>query len=192
MRQRKANEVAVEKTISFLEELKYLLDEKRKFNSSELQTYHGISKSTFSVCKKLDFIKGGKWLAVDPNRQQALSILEVLRQQHSKRIDVALSDDFALAIDRLITKLDNVSSENNNGLHGLKTPMLNRALQQQSMQGNTLFSDQESKQRDRVEMAKSIASGAFKNFEDLNNYSSINIRIITAADDLLNKLNSKP
>jgi len=90
---RKANESAVEKTIAFLESLKIRYDNELKFNSTELQEKHEISKSTFSICKKLNFVKGGKWVVSDPNRNQALQVLEVLRQQASKRIDVALGEE---------------------------------------------------------------------------------------------------
>lgn len=186
---RKANEKAIEKTISFLEESKFLLDEGRKFNSTELQEQHEISKSTFSICRKLHFIKGGKWVSDEPTRLHALQILEVLRQQASKRIDVALSSDFETAIERLTTSMNILSTQHEKASKGT---MLGRALNQvEQNPSNNLFSKIENDESKKFKLLQSIASGWYGQYDHLTPYENVNNIIILATEDLFNKFFSK-
>lgn len=191
-RLRSVNERAVEKTIAFLESLKIRYDNELKFNSTELQEKHEISKSTFSICKKLNFVKAGKWIVSDPNRNQALQILEILRQQASKRIDVALGEDFTTAIDRLTASMNTLSIQNENAA---KRPgMLSKALNQAPMQSTTLFDAQLNNDAKLFELVKAIAPGmynaAYNQIGVTASISTTNECIIEAAKDLLNKLNN--
>lgn len=194
-RLRSVNERAVEKTIAFLESLKIRYDNELKFNSTELQEKHEISKSTFSICKKLNFVKAGKWIVSDPNRNQALQILEILRQQASKRIDVALGEDFTTAIDRLTTSMNTLSIQNENAA---KRPgMLSKALNQAPMQSTTLFDSQLNNDAKLFELVKAIAGPMFSyslpfilNSSDWANLDSTSDFIIDAAKNLLSKLNN--
>lgn len=191
-RVRRANELAIEKTTEFLADIKYHYDCGFKFNSNELHKKHEISKSTFSIVKKLGFFENGKWIVEDPNRQQALSILEVLRQQASKRIDVALSDDFVSAIDRLTTSMNTLSLQNEKSL---KSPLLSRALNQaEQSHGNHLFSQVESDESKKFELLKAIASRVYTTVSGLTNDQDIeiyNLGIIEATEDLFNKFFQK-
>lgn len=183
---RRANEKAIEKTLHFLTDLKIASDNNHFIlSTTEMQQLHGISKSTYSICKKLGIIdKTGKWVTVNPNREMALQILEVLRQQASKRIDVALSDDFVTAIDRLTTSMNTLSTQNEKSL---KSPLLSRALNQaEQIHGNHLFSQVESDESKKFELLKAIASGWYAD-PSVMDFSSSNNRIIEATEDLFNK-----
>lgn len=187
---RKANEKAIEKTLHFLTDLKIASDNNHFIlSTTKMQQLHGISKSTYSICKKLGILdKTGKWVAVNPHREMALQILEVLRQQASKRIDVALSDDFVTAIDRLTTSMNTLSIQNEKAL---KSPLLSRALNQaEQSQGNHLFSQVESDESKKFDLLKAIASGYYSQSPMLTHEIG-NDWILTATEDLFNKFFEK-
>lgn len=190
-RVRKANEKAIANTLRFLEDLQIKKDVHAgsyDVTISELYKFHKISKSTFSVCKKLEFVNDRfDWLVGDPTREMALRVLEILRQQASKRIDVVLSDDFVTAIDRLTTSMNTLSIQNESGLNRIKSPMLGRALNQvEQNHGNHLFSQVESDESKKFELLKAIASGYYSQSPMLTHEIG-NDWIMTATEDLFNK-----
>lgn len=187
-RVRKANEKAIANTLRFLEDLQIKKDVHAgsyDVTISELYKFHKISKSTFSVCKKLEFVNDRfDWLVGDPTREMALRVLEILRQQASKRIDVVLSDDFVTAIDRLTTSMNTLSVQNEKSL---KSPLLSRALNQaEQSHGNHLFSQVESDECKKFELLKAIASGYYSQSPMLTHEIG-NDWILTATEDLFNK-----
>lgn len=185
-RVRKANETAIEKTLAFLNNVKILNSENKDYKASSLQQSWGINKSTYSACVKLKFIKDKK-LLIDADRVHALQILEVLRQTASKRIDVALSDDFTTAIERLTTSMNTLSIQNEKSL---KSPLLSRALNQsEQRQGNTLFGEVESNEAKRFELLKAVASSWQR--DDVMSVEWNSLQIIEATEDLFNKFFSK-
>lgn len=195
---RKANEKAIEKTLHFLTDLKIASDNNHFIlSTTEMQKLHGISKSTHSICKKLGILdKSGKWVAVNPHREMALQILEVLRQQASKRIDVDFGGDFKSSMDSLISSMDKLLFRTEDSLNRLKTPLLSRALNQsEQSQGNHLFSQVESDESKKFELLKAIASGIHSvwtegkaNAEAIGNTNNF---IILATEDLFNKFFKK-
>ena len=188
MRERKVNEKAVEKTIAFLESLKFKFDNNLKISTTELQEEYEISKSTYSICKKLKFISGGKWVVDEPNRFHALQILEVLRQQSSKRTDMPLSGDFITAIERLTDSMKILSTHNEKSF---KQPILSRALNQvEQHNGNHLFSQVQNDEAKRFELLKAIAGGVYSSYHDALSMATaqiINDFVLGASQDLFNK-----
>lgn len=189
---RKANERAIEKTLHFLTDLQLKCEGKGyiDFTFTEMQQRHNISKSTYSICRKLNFIGSrGQWLVGSPQREMALQILEVLRQQASKRIDVALSSDFETALERLTTSMNTLSLQNEKSL---KSPLLSRALNQvEQNPGNHLFSKVENDESKKFELLQSIASGWYAQYDHLTPYQNVNDSIILATEDLFNKFFKK-
>lgn len=94
MRQRSVNEKAVKKLIAYLSDLQKDLDNEIFVTGHVLQTKHGVSKSTYSVCKKLKIVTDDqKWnVSFVPDRLTAIKILEFLRQQSDKQTDKPISD----------------------------------------------------------------------------------------------------
>lgn len=185
MRQRSVNEKAVEKTIGFLNNLQILFDKKEKINISQLQINWGISKSTFSICKKLSIVLnygenlwefGGK--DYGPNRSTAIKILESLRQRSDKQEDKPINDLWVQEISdikRLLTEIrDNAKIE----INGV----------------DRLISSQEQRQKDRIEIINSLVKGFYGNEKAFTLFSGPESRctfILNESELLLNKLYSK-
>jgi len=193
---RKANEDAIYKTISFLHDLKNKIDNNKWFSATDLQERHNISKSTFSATKYFEIVveKDGKfiWSKGEPNREMALLILEKLRvrqQKTAEPVKLPGFEDNIARIESLLTEIRDNAKVQQSLSNGLKT----------RDKPQTLFSDQEQRQRDRIYIAGQIASNAFgvcfgsvkgNGLED-HYYPTINDGIIAITDDLLNKLYSK-
>jgi len=189
---RKVNEDAVYKTISFLHDLKDKIDNNKWFSATDLQERHNISKSTFSATKYFEIVveKDGKfiWKKGEPSREMALLILEKLRvrqQKTAEPVKLPGFEDNIARIESLLTEIrDNAKVQQvlSNGLKTRDKPQ-------------TLFSDQEQRQRDRVYIAGQFLTVVFKDVKASTFTEQMmhegNIGVITFTDDLLNKLYSK-
>lgn len=190
MRYRKPNEKAVRKLLNYLNALQSKCDgtDFTEYTTSQLHITFQVSKSTFSVCKKLDIVKDLKgvlhWEKENPNREMALQILGVLLEQSKKEIVTPISSDWTA----LAEILGDISEKLSIGLSQQKN-VLNRPVSPQKEQ--SLFSDQEKTAQLRHELITSIATGIYKDFETLNSYEAFNHRIIAVADHLLSLYHKK-
>jgi len=191
---RKANEDAILKTTEFLKELKLQLTEKQSWFTgfSDLQEEHKISKSTFSICKKLGIVedKDGTfiWSKGEPSREMALLILEKLRvrqQKTAEPVKLPGFEDNIARIESLLTEIrDNakVQQSLSNGLKIRDKPQ-------------SLFVEQETKEATRIKIACAIATGVYSVCEIKylmqGQATDCNDVVIAATEDLLNKLYSK-
>lgn len=186
MRQRSANQKAVEKLSTFLYEIRGRLANNEKVNFSELYTKHNISKSTLSALKKLGHIIDGEssveWSnpLSQSDRVISLKILEFLRQQSDKQTDKPISDMWCQEVSQiklLLSEIRDKLSEKNNRLEGLKIAHM---------------ADQS--KNDRLETARMFASCMVSNREPgsigAESIDLINQTAISLTDDLLSKLNS--
>lgn len=176
MRVRSVNEKAVGKLINFLTELKTDIDQGLYVTAGFLQTKHGVSKSSYSACRKLNIITAEqKWnIFFKPDRQTAIKILELLRQRSDKQVDAPISDLWVqeiTAIKGLLTEVRDNTKKQNNRSEGFKI-------------------------NERVYLAGQIASGIYDrvfpfilNPSDGASVEETNNMIIKATDDLLLKLN---
>lgn len=169
MRQRSVNEKAVSKLINYLTDLRKDLADGIYVTGHQLQTKNQVSKSTYSVCKKLEIIVNNAWNnAFDADRKTAMKILEFLRQQSDKQTDKPISDLWIAeiaSIKELLTQVRDNTKKNNNRSEGLKIS-------------------------ERVYIAGQIANGYYTNGLQGDKMEITNDFIIRATDDLLNKLNS--
>jgi len=197
MRDRKANEKAINNTCDFLDDLQAKCEgneDYKRITISDLHLLHRISNSTFSACKTLGIVKetkdGLEWLKENPNREMVLQVLDYLLNSRKKRKDIALPGlaDFTNAINKSIEAMNKNTFEINNALRVTKIPQKTTGL----------FDEQDTKERQRFEMAKAIATGiynyAFKFIQSPDDTASIqdtNQFILTATDNLLSLLNKK-
>lgn len=185
MRQRSVNEKAVKKLIAYLSDLQKDLNSGIFVTGHVLQTKHGVSKSTYSVCKKLKIVTDDqKWnVSFAPDRLTAIKILEFLRQQSDKQTDKPISDMWCQEVSQiklLLSEIRDRLSEKNNRSEGLK--IAHNANQSKS---------------DRIYIAGQIAVGAYshdlayiRNSGDAATFEQTNAFIIEATDNLLKQLNS--
>lgn len=196
MREIKARETAVNKTLAFLNDLKESCENPLpSITVTHLQDLHNISRSTITACTALNFvqkIKKGQynWIAGKPTRKMALQILDHFLNQ--RKVQQPVIPEFATilgAINQLTNTVGIYITQNENAGKRLKQPLLERALNQASMVDNGLFTSQDKDDHRLFELVKAIAGGSFNSFDNLNDYRSINVRIIGAAQDLLNNFN---
>lgn len=175
MRVRSVNEKAVAKLIAYLTDLRKDLSDGIYVTGHHLQTKHQVSKSTYSVCQKLEVIVNQTWNnAFDADRKTAIKILEFLRQQSDKQSDQPISDLWVVeiaSIRNLLTEIRDNAKKKDKGL-------------------NALISSPE---RDRFEtarmMAAALLNGKFAGQVDDISIDIINLTAIRITDDLINKLN---
>jgi len=192
-RVRSANEKSIEKTINFLYDLKFRVDRSNNTESTYLQEKYNISKSTFSVVKKLKIVtsENGKfiWSKGEPNREMALLILEKLRvrqQKTAEPIKLPGFEDNIARIESLLTEIrDNAKIQQvlSNGLKTREKPQ-------------SLFVEQETKEATRIKILCAMASGAYGSIKlfhatDEDEFDKINNKLIIASTNLLNKFYSK-
>lgn len=97
MRERKATDKTVSKTLHFLEALQAKCDgtEWQDYTTSQLHQQFNVSKSTFSTCLKLGIVKKSKegleFLKENPNKDMALQVLGVLLENAKKQIVTPIS-----------------------------------------------------------------------------------------------------
>lgn len=176
MRVRSVNEKAVAKLIAYLTDLRKDLDNGIYVTGHQLQTKHQVSKSSYSVCRKLNIItEDQKWnIFFEADRKTAIKILEYLRQQSDKQSDKPISDLWVSEITHiksLLTDIRNISKDHNNHSKAVKI----------------------SPERDRFETARMFASSMVSNREvgsiGPESIDLINQTAISLTDDLLKKLN---
>jgi hypothetical protein len=192
-RVRSANEKSIEKTINFLYDLKFRIDRSNNTESTYLQEKYNISKSTFSVVKKLKIVtsENGKfiWSKGEPNREMALLILEKLRvrqQKTAEPVKLPGFEDNIARIESLLTEIrDNAKIQQvlSNGLKTREKPQ-------------SLFVEQETKEATRIKILCAMASGAYGSIKlfhatDEDEFDKINNKLIIASTNLLNKFYSK-
>lgn len=174
MRVRAVNEKAVAKLIAYLTELKKDLNDGIYVTGTHLQTKHQVSKSTYSVCKKLGIItEDQKWnQSFVSDRKTAIKILEYLRQQSDKQSDKPISDLWVQEITHikgLLTEIRDNAKKKDNRSEGFKIS-------------------------ERVYLVGQIANGIYSNAHNYNiniiSFQDINNLVIEASKDLLSKLNS--
>lgn len=194
MRYRSPNEKAVAKLLNFLNALQQKCDgtDFTEFTTTQLHKSFSVSKSTYSVCKKLGIVKESKegleWVKEAPNREMCLQILSVLLEQSKKEVLTPISQDWQAlneALRDISEKITIGITQNKNRLDGFKMP------QKQT----TIFSEQEQRQKDRVYLAGQIANGIYSGrvCGDLQPHTIaiISNTVLNATDHLLNKLYSK-
>ncbi len=201
MRIRKANEAAINKTLNFLNALQHKCDgtDFTEYTTSQLHIAFQVSKSTYSVCKKLSIVKetpiGIEWIKEQPNWEMCLQILGVLLEQKKKEVVMPISTEWL----NLSEVLTDISEKLTIGINQQKS-VLNRPIL--PLKESSLFSDQEQRQKDEVYIAGQIASGIYfdHNQETIrepvdiwndDHIEKVNNRIIFATKDLLNKLRNK-
>lgn len=92
-RVRKVNEKALLNMQAFLEDIEKHQKSNIKFSSTELQVKHGVSKSAWSIIKKL-----GNF---EVSREYALKILEILRLRFDKSTDAPINDAWIAEISQI-------------------------------------------------------------------------------------------
>lgn len=169
MRQRSVNEKAVSKLINYLTDLRKDLADGIFVTGHQLQTKHAVSKSTYSVCQKLEIIVDQTWNnAFDADRKTAVKILEFLRQRSDKQTDKPISDLWCqeiTAIKLLLSEVRDNTKKNNNRSDGFKIS-------------------------ERVYIAGQIAQAVYNNPFTEGAIPEMSRIILIATDDLLSKLNS--
>lgn len=182
MRVRSVNEKAVKKLIAYLSDLKKDLDSGIYVTGHQLQTKHLVSKSTYSVCKKLNIVTNEqKWnIFFTPDRLTAIKILEFLRQQSDKQTDKPISDMWCQEVSQiklLLSEIRDRLAEKNNRSYGLK-----------------IAHSADQSKKERLETARMFASCMVSNREPGSigpeSIDLINQTAISLTDDLLSKLNS--
>lgn len=194
MRNRKANEGAVNKTFSFLENLQDKCDGGiyKDFTTTQLHERNFISKSTYSACVALGIVKDVngsiEWLKENPNREMCLQILDYLlhRRKQSKVTAIAGLEANTSAVKELIEKFGDY-------IHHIKK-------QPQIASNGNLFSEVDTKNDLINKAAFAIAGGMYQdNASSTNVKEPFNIwndehvhyqneRIVFAAKDLVNQL----
>lgn len=169
MRVRQVNEKALSNMIAFLEDVQKHQKSNIKFSSTELQVKHGVSKSSWSIIKKL----GG----MEATREYALKILEILRLRFDKSTDAPINDawlEVVADIKRLMSQMIDNTSKNNNRSEGLKIPQISERVY---LAGQIMYRGMEK----------------YNNFVslDIDNINSLCDKSIQITDILLNKLNKK-
>ncbi len=197
MRIRKANEAAINKTLNFLNALQHKCDgtDFTEYTTSQLHIAFQVSKSTYSVCKKLSIVKeiptGIEWIKEQPNREMCLQILGVLLEQKKKEVVMPISTEWL----NLSEVLTDISEKLTIGINQQKS-ILNRPVL--PLKEPSLFDAQEKKADQRFELIKAVASGVYQfatpfimKGDDLATIDSTNQFILEAVEDLLTKANAK-
>lgn len=177
MRQRTVNEQAANKTLVFLKDVHVKCLAISSINFSKLYDEHRVSKSTASCMIKLGILNSvGEgyyhWIGNEPNREMALQVLELLRRRNDKMVAVPLTG-FESLVDSLAI---------------IAEGMKRQPKSSNETKENNFFTPADKKQDDLIKIVSAIAGGVYNNWNDLNDYSAINIRIVTAAQDLLTKV----
>jgi len=196
MREIKARETAVIKTQHFLSDLKQHCEGGLPdITITHLQDLHNVSRSTITACTALNIvqkIKKGQynWIEGKPTRKMALQILDYfINLRKPQQPIIPEFSDLLTAVQQLTNIVGIYITQNENAVKRLKQPLLDKALNQASMSGSTLFNEPDRDDDRLFELVKAIAGGVLNSWETVNDYRSINIRIIGAAQDLLTKFN---
>lgn len=196
MRERKATDKTVSKTLHFLEALQAKCDgtEWQDYTTSQLHQQFNVSKSTFSTCLKLGIVKKSKdgleWIKENANRDLALQILGVLLENAKKQIVTPISPEW---ITPITDALQEISEKISIGIQQNKNRLNEPKI---AIKEPSLFSAQEKRDEQKFELIKAIANALFTDFkcEPLtfkDNISRSNDMVILIADDLMTKYYAK-
>lgn len=155
---------------------------------SSLVKEHEINKSVVNAMVNLSIIdkendKHWNWLQDIPDRKLSMTVLNYLleRSKKSRAVVIPGMEETNAILKALSQQFSDYVGKRE---HSYKTHPI-------GLKSETLFSEQDSKNRDRFEMAKAISSGMFKDWESINDYQAYGHRIITATDHILELLNKK-
>lgn len=195
IRQKPANQQAVQKLEGFVISLKGTLDKGEPPNFSARQSKYGVSSSTTSACKALGIIKkeGNKYVfkSEETPGTIALLILDYFLKQNKKTMRGDVIPNFEAltrTLGNIVEKLTLLTVQNEVGLKRLK-------------QGNTApeTSDLFRVDDQRLYLAGQIAAGIYDrvfpfvlNPSDGASIQETNRMIVEATDDLLLQLRAKP
>lgn len=197
MRHRKASDTAVNKTLNFLLALQHKCEgtDFTDFTTTQLHIAFKVSKSTYSVCKKLEIVRetkdGIEFLKENPNREMALSVLGVLLEQAKKEVVTPISANWTALNETLRDISEKISmglNRNNPTLSAVKTPPKEARL----------FDVQEKREEQRFDLLKAIAGGVYEfatpfvmNESDTATIDSTNEFILKVTDNLFTKYYAK-
>lgn len=196
MRQRLVNEKAAGKTLAFLQEVYNISFTPIVKPLSLLYAEYHLSKSTSSICKQLNLFSVTQvgtysWIAdTAPNREMALSVLEVLRRRNDKVVSVPLAgfEDLIVNLGALVNTLEANQSHISSPNIGNYTSQIKALTKAKS----DLFSDVDNKHETFIKIVATISGNIWgemiKKPVDEAELNRTNDFIITAAKDLLTKI----
>lgn len=198
MRERKATDKTVSKTLHFLEALQAKCDgtEWQDYTTSQLHQQFNVSKSTFSTCLKLGIVKKSKegleFLKENPNKDMALQVLGVLLENAKKQIVTPISPEW---ITPITDALQEISEKISIGIQQNKNRLNEPKIAQKEP---SLFSAQEKRDEQKFDLLKAIAGGVYEfaapfvmNDGDTATIDSTNEFILKVTDNLFTKYYAK-
>jgi hypothetical protein len=200
MREKKCLPKTIEKYVEFLHYIKeHSLPYKPEIDLNDIIKLFKINKTILRALKELSIIdttdcKTWEYLSFNPDKTLALSVLNYILEIEKKQKVVLLpgfTESVAL-LQKISEKMDTYVTQ---------TRVFNQGAKNAPKEVD-MFAEQNQKFRDRVSIAKHIASGVYQQFyeetvtEPFNIYNSehchhLNNQIVLAADDLLSKLYAK-
>lgn len=211
MREKPANEQAIEKTILFLKRVQLDCLNNMQFGKGaqslyELMKFFKISRRTSKACFDLAILKPDKekkyiWGIGNPNngnidyRLHALKILDHLLKESKRTVHYPIPDfaAFGESLKAIGERLVMITLQQE---QLLKRPKTGHTEETGDLTQRHIFEQEQQRQKDRVYLAGQIASRIYYDViphpqgEDFKLISGINERIISATDDLLNQLYS--
>lgn len=198
MRERKATDKTVSKTLHFLEALQAKCEgtEWQDYTTSQLHQQFNVSKSTFSTCLKLGIVKKSKegleFLKENPNKDMALQVLGVLLENAKKQIVTPISPEW---ITPITDALQEISEKISIGIQQNKNRLNEPKI---APKEPSLFSAQEKRDEQKFDLLKAIAGGVYEfatpfvmNESDTATIDSTNEFILKATDNLFTKYYAK-
>lgn len=198
MRERKATDKTVSKTLHFLEALQAKCDgtEWKDYTTSQLHQQFNVSKSTFSTCLKLGIVKKSKegleFLKENPNKDMALQVLGVLLENAKKQIVTPISPEW---ITPITDALQEISEKISIGIQQNKNRLNEPKI---APKEPSLFSAQEKRDEQKFDLLKAIAGGVYEfatpfvmNESDTATIDSTNEFILKVTDNLFTKYYAK-
>lgn len=204
MRERKVTDATIERYMFFLNSVSAISGYESRKTIAEFAKEKRINKSVVPAIIQLNFVETisrnkWNWLLPKPNKEMVLQILDLLLHKKKKTIHIPIVPEWATmvtAVNQLTDRMGVYLTQNEKSLRGTKTPLLDRALQQSEMNGNTIFSEHHEKEQRRFEMVKAIAGDVLKhslpyliNPGDTANIENTADMIIEFADAILLKFN---
>jgi hypothetical protein len=192
MRQKPANEYALNNLIDFLNDIFLGCEANLKNDIKQSINHFKVAKRTFSDLKALEIVKVDPndkekiiWIAnkQQPMRITALKILDYRLNKTKKTIHFPIPDFAAIgdSLKEISERLMQITVQHERALKTTKN------IQGETQAINpTIFTEQQQ----RFELVKAIsAGGIFNTFANLNDYQAVGHRIVTVADHLIELLN---
>lgn len=208
MREKPANEAAVQRLISFLKMVQFQAKGNPNIiNFNSLQEDEGVAKRTASDCRALDIIKadGNKtiWIPKEPVdfRLLALKILDHRLKRTKKTIHFPIPDFAGIAdsLKEISERLMYLTVQQEKFLKTAKTGQIESADN-----SATLFTEEQQRHKDRVYLLGQIAGSYFSDLTPYNssdpevnastdqaNISARSKTVFNIVDNLLEKLYTK-